>query len=209
MRELRVPQATGVLDVGGGTSFLVDRLIERGFVDISVLDISEVALEAAHVRVGPDRRVHWLHEDVLSWTPRRKFDLWHDRALFHFLVEESVRERYLSTLRSALRNGGFTIVATFAEDGPECCSGLPVSRYSAEALARETRRGLHPGALAERVAHDASWHCSTLHLGRRSDLTSLTLRRPGDWKASAAGATSQPRTRRYGSVRARGLAEGS
>ncbi len=141
MRELRVPQATGVLDVGGGTSFLVDRLIERGFVDISVLDISEVALEAAHVRVGPDRRVHWLHEDVLSWTPRRKFDLWHDRALFHFLVEESVRERYLSTLRSALRNGGFTIVATFAEDGPECCSGLPVSRYSAEALARELGEG--------------------------------------------------------------------
>jgi SAM-dependent methyltransferase len=152
VRELGIPESTRVLDVGGGTSFFVDRLIERGFIDISVLDLSDLALEADRARVGPRRLVHWLHEDVLSWAPDRTFGLWHDRAFFHFLVEEKARRQYLSTLRSALREGGFVIVATFAEDGPEYCSGLPVSRYSVDGLAREfgerftletSRRELH------------------------------------------------------------------
>lgn len=117
-------------------SSFADRLVELGFSDVTVLDLSEVALENGRGSSARGSRVRWLHEDVLSWGPERTYGLWHDRALFHFLVEQSLREQYLATLRSALRDGGFVIVATFAEDGPEVCSGLPVSRYSAETLAR-------------------------------------------------------------------------
>ncbi|MGP8163719.1 MAG: class I SAM-dependent methyltransferase [Acidimicrobiales bacterium] len=149
---LGISPSTAVVDVGGGASSLVDRLVKRGFTDISVLDISAAALEAGHRRVGESPPVQWLHEDLLVWQPGRRFGLWHDRAVFHFLTDEVDRERYLAALASGLEPGGALVMATFAEDGPEFCSGLPVLRYSSEELvdvlgrgfrAVATRRELH------------------------------------------------------------------
>jgi hypothetical protein len=149
---LGIPRDAAVIDIGGGASPLVDRLVERGFNDLSVLDISDTALGAARQRLGPSARVSWLHEDLFAWRPSRRFDLWHDRAVFHFLVGKEDRDAYLDTLRAAIAPGGALIVATFAEDGPEYCSGLPVARYSAIDLGSvfgegfavvETRREVH------------------------------------------------------------------
>jgi len=133
--ELAVAPEHGVVDVGGGTSSLAGRLLERGFRDVTVLDVSPVALAAARARLGArGAEVTWLERDVRSWRPERRFDLWHDRAVLHFLVDPGDRRRYLDTLAAALAPGGAVIVATFALDGPERCSGLPVVRYDGSAL---------------------------------------------------------------------------
>ena len=125
-----------VLDVGGGTSPLAGALLARGFADVTVLDLSEVALQTSRARLGPaDARVRWVHADILDWIPDRTYGLWHDRAVFHFLVDAEDRERYVTTARSAVRPGGSVVVGTFAEDGPATCSGLPVARYDTQALA--------------------------------------------------------------------------
>jgi SAM-dependent methyltransferase len=133
---LGLPLDTAVLDVGGGASTLVDVLVERGFSDVSVLDVSATALELARRRLGAASSVHWLHEDLLVWQPARRYGLWHDRAVFHFLVEPEQSGRYLDLLREAVHPGGYVILATFAPDGPQSCSGLPVARYGADDLAR-------------------------------------------------------------------------
>ncbi len=131
---LGIAPTASVIDVGGGTASLVDHLIARGFTDLTVLDIAEAALTAARARVGDQAPVSWVHEDVLTWRPRQRFDLWHDRAVFHFLVNPADQQRYLATVREALAPAGAVIIATFAPDGPDHCSGLPVARYSAENL---------------------------------------------------------------------------
>jgi hypothetical protein len=123
--SLGLDRATPVVDVGGGASVLADRLLGAGFTDISVLDVSEVALNDARRRIGDTESVQWLHEDLLSWSPARRYGLWHDRAVFHFLTDEDDQNVYLETMRSALLPGGSLVLATFAEDGPERCSGLP------------------------------------------------------------------------------------
>jgi SAM-dependent methyltransferase len=126
-----------VLDVGGGASTLVDRLVDRGFHDVTVLDVSVVALDEGRARVGADAPVGWLREDLLNWRPPRHYDLWHDRAVFHFLADAAERRRYLGVLAQGVAAGGAVILGTFAEDGPESCSGLPVARYSAAQLCEE------------------------------------------------------------------------
>jgi SAM-dependent methyltransferase len=135
IERLETPTDASVIDIGGGASLLVDALLERGFSDLSVLDVSKSALDAVRERLGPTKPVALLHQDLLGWKPERRFDLWHDRAVFHFLVDRSDRATYLQTLRSALRPGGAVVMATFASDGPEYCSGLPVARYSSVDLA--------------------------------------------------------------------------
>ena len=132
--SLGLDVTTPVVDIGGGASVLADRLLGAGFTDVSVLDVSEVALNTGRLRIGGTRSVQWLHEDLLSWSPARRYGLWHDRAVFHFLTDEDDQGVYLETMRSALLPGGSLVLATFAEDGPERCSGLPVSRYSVEHL---------------------------------------------------------------------------
>lgn len=142
-----------VIDVGGGTSRLVDTLLDRGFRDLTVLDISSGALAEARERLG--RRagaVTWIESDITEAPIEGRYHLWHDRAVFHFLTDEAERAAYLKKLRGALAPGGHVIIATFDEHGPTSCSGLPVVRYSAQALAEElgkelelvtTRRELH------------------------------------------------------------------
>jgi trans-aconitate methyltransferase len=122
-----------VIDVGAGASNLIDSLATLGFSDLSVLDISPAALDLSRRRLGANALVTWLAADLLEWVPTRRYDVWHDRAVLHFLVGSEI-ERYRRTLRRALAPGGAAIIATFAPDGPERCSGLPVTRYSADEL---------------------------------------------------------------------------
>lgn len=125
-----------VLDVGGGAAPLAGALLERGFADVTVLDVSAVALRAARAALGgAAERVAWLEADVLDWTPLRRYRLWHDRAVFHFLTDPADRQRYVAAARAALAPGGLLVIGAFAEDGPTTCSALPVRRYGPAALA--------------------------------------------------------------------------
>ncbi len=132
--RLELPRDAAVIDVGGGASGLAGQLATHGYHDVTVLDISDSALALARSRLAAPDTVAWITADLLEWRPTRTYDLWHDRAVFHFLVDPEERRRYLQTLHAAVHPGGALIVATFAEDGPLQCSGLPVARYSAPEL---------------------------------------------------------------------------
>jgi len=145
--------ASAIIDIGGGASRLVDNLIEQGFEDVTVLDLSEAALEAAKARLGGRAaQVQWIVADATVWEPLKAYDIWHDRAAFHFLTEDRDRAAYIARLERALKVGGYAIIATFALDGPERCSGLPVVRYDPASLGQtlgrafqlvDTRRQIH------------------------------------------------------------------
>lgn len=147
-----------VIDIGGGASRLVDHLMARGYRNLAVLDLSEAALEVSRARLGAAAEgVTWIAADVTRWHPEgAAHALWHDRAAFHFLTDPDQRAAYVGCMASALRPGGHAIMMSFAEDGPERCSGLPVQRYSPATLATEIARH-RPGAftpvLAERHLH--------------------------------------------------------
>jgi hypothetical protein len=127
-----------VIDIGAGDSRLVDHLLVEGIDCIAVLDVSGAALERARIRLGSNSdRVDWIEADVTAEWSWKSADIWHDRAVFHFLTERADRDRYKGKLAGMLKRGGSAIIATFALDGPEKCSGLPVIRYSPETLASE------------------------------------------------------------------------
>jgi len=140
--SLNLIKATGVgrgaaiIDVGGGASTLVDDLVAEGYADLTVLDLSAAALKAARKRLGAEAdRVCWLEADITKAAlPASRYDIWHDRAVFHFLTAPADRAAYVRTVLRAVKPGGHVIVATFAEDGPLQCSGLPVMRYRADEL---------------------------------------------------------------------------
>jgi SAM-dependent methyltransferase len=124
-----------IIDIGGGASRLVDALLVHGFENLTVLDLSEAALDKARSRLGSDaRKVRWIVADVTSWNPDAKYDVWHDRAAFHFLTRREQQQAYVGRLKEALKLGGHAIFGTFALDGPEKCSGLPVVRQSPETM---------------------------------------------------------------------------
>jgi ubiquinone/menaquinone biosynthesis C-methylase UbiE len=131
-----VATTASVLDVGGGDSTLVDHLVARGYSGVTVLDLSAAALLRARERLGSRATaVTWREADVLTIDlPPASVDVWHDRAVFHFLTRQRDRAKYVEQVRRTVRPGGHVIVATFAEDGPPTCSGLPVERYSAKTL---------------------------------------------------------------------------
>ncbi|MEO6975434.1 MAG: class I SAM-dependent methyltransferase [Gallionella sp.] len=141
-RSLNLILGTGVnrnaaiIDVGGGASTLVDDLLENGYANLSVLDLSAAALHTARSRLGTKAdTVRWIEADVTGTNlPANYFDVWHDRAVFHFLTTAEEREAYVQTVFRSVKPGGHVIVATFADDGPDQCSGLPVMRYSADGL---------------------------------------------------------------------------
>jgi trans-aconitate methyltransferase len=122
--------ADAVIDVGGGASRLVDGLLAAGYQDVTVLDLSKTALDLARQRVGASAPVTWVSADVLDWRPARQYDIWHDRAVLHFLTDDRDRAEYLDTLHGTVRPGGAVIIGVFAEDGPTHCSGLPVRQYA-------------------------------------------------------------------------------
>ena len=147
-----------IIDIGGGASHLVDALLKDGYRSLAVLDLSAAALEAAQKRIGPAAaQVEWIVADVTRWKPARWFDVWHDRAAFHFLTEPDDRAAYLDCLRSGLQVGGQAIIATFALDGPEKCSGLAVQRYDSKSLAETL--GMSFELLEVRTeAHKTPWN---------------------------------------------------
>jgi hypothetical protein len=133
-----VSPTSRIIDVGGGASTLVDCLLKADYRSIAVLDLAAGALEQSKQRLGPAAaQVDWIAADILSWQLATRFHLWHDRAVFHFLTQPEDRQAYLATLRAALLPGATVILATFALEGPERCSGLPVRRYSPQTLAAE------------------------------------------------------------------------
>jgi len=135
---LHVEPTSSVVDVGGGAALLVDALLARGFDDVTVLDLSAVALKHARSRLGSaGSRVTWCLDDVQAWRPRRRFQVWHDRAVFHFLTDDEARQRYVETLTTVTDESSFAVLATFAPTGPQTCSGLPVARYDAAGLAEQ------------------------------------------------------------------------
>jgi hypothetical protein len=131
-----VTVADSVVDIGGGASRLVDGLVARGFKDVTVVDISAEAVHVAQDRLGElAGRVRWLVREVLTWQPQRTWRCWHDRAALHFFTTPTARDAYLRCLHAATTTGSIAVIATFAPDGPEHCSGLPVARYDARQLA--------------------------------------------------------------------------
>ena len=142
IREASKGADTRVIDVGGGDSVLVDRLLSLGYVTPSVLDISAAALERAQARLGSDAaRVNWLVGDITKVESLGCFDVWHDRAVFHFLTSQEERQAYVTLAEQSIPVGGHLIMATFAPNGPERCSGLPVCRYDEHSLARTVGPG--------------------------------------------------------------------
>ena len=133
-----------IVDIGGGTSRLVDHLLAAGHKDVTVLDVAAAALEKSRARLGKQaERVHWIVADITRWRPERRYRLWHDRAVFHFLTEAADRAAYRRALEAGLAPGGHAVISSFALDGPERCSGLPVQRYSPETLAAELGAGFN------------------------------------------------------------------
>ena len=131
--SLHLSSDAAIIDVGGGASYLVDNLRQRGFTNITLLDISPDALAESRDRNG--EALTYIATDITKWTPQQTYDLWHDRAVFHFLTESQQQDAYIQALTAATHSGSHAVIATFAPDGPDMCSGLPVQRWSAEDLA--------------------------------------------------------------------------
>jgi len=142
--SLKLIEATGIekhqhiIDVGGGASILVDYLLKAGFSRLAVLDISAQSLQHAKTRLGENsHKIEWLEDDVTTFQPPHPYELWHDRAVFHFLTNAEDRKRYVQVLKQALVPKGHLIIATFAIGGPKKCSGLDIVQYDAESLCTE------------------------------------------------------------------------
>lgn len=146
-RSIELIQATGlrsVIDVGGGASSLVDALLADGYSDLTVLDISEVALGRSKARLGSQAdKVAWIVADITGWQPQRTWDVWHDRAVFHFLMDGVSQDAYIAALKKGTEVGSVVIMATFALTGPEKCSGLAVQRFSPATLAARLGPDFH------------------------------------------------------------------
>lgn len=130
-------RSAAIIDVGAGASTLADHLLDAGFGDVTLLDLSATALETTRLRLGATPAVTFLTDDVTSFAPTRQWDLWHDRAVFHFLVDPEHRAGYKATMRRALAPGAQVVMATFAPGGPEQCAGQPVAHFDEEALVAE------------------------------------------------------------------------
>ncbi len=160
-----IEKNAGLIDVGGGASALVDHLLDLGYSNLAVLDVSGAALGASRLRLGARAAViEWFEADATTFEPPHRFALWHDRAAFHFLTSAADRSGYVATLRKTLKPGGTVIIATFAPDGPPKCSGLDVVRYDERSIAaelgvefelREVRRETHvtPGKTEQQFSY--------------------------------------------------------
>jgi len=133
--QLNIPRSASIIDIGGGDSLLVDHLLELGYTDVTVLDISEVAINKAKIRLGNSaKKINWIVADVLDLDTDTEYDCWHDRAAFHFLTTAKEVETYISIAQKHIKPLGKLIIGTFSAMGPEKCSGLPVKQYSEGSL---------------------------------------------------------------------------
>jgi len=139
--ELEVPVNAKIIDIGGGDSFLVDHLLDLGYEDITVLDISAASLERAKKRLGePAKKVKWIVADAASFKPTEKYDFWHDRAAFHFLTDENEINSYINTAQQNISSRGILAIGTFSEQGPKKCSGIEIMQYSEETLTERLKQ---------------------------------------------------------------------
>lgn len=143
--ECELENQAAIIDIGGGDCFLAEFLLARGFTDITMVDISEKAIERAKQRLGEKaEEIQWIVADAADFSPERQYDLWHDRAAFHFLTEAMQVEKYVNTVRKAVKPGGFVILGTFSETGPSKCSGLEIRQYSIKELQELFSKGFTP-----------------------------------------------------------------
>lgn len=134
-KQLKVPISAKIIDMGGGDSFLVDHLLDLGYLDITVLDISAAAIERVKLRLGVKaEKVKWIVADAAHFTPKEKYDFWHDRAAFHFLTDEKDIKKYIETAHQNINRSGVMVVGTFSEQGPKKCSGIDIQQYSVSSL---------------------------------------------------------------------------
>lgn len=131
LETLNLSKTANIIDVGGGDSNLVDALLDKGYSNIWILDISNTALEKAKKRLGEKANlVHWIVSDVIEFNPQIQFDFWHDRAVFHFLTEEKYISKYVQLVNNSIAENGHFLLGTFSENGPFKCSGLEIKQYS-------------------------------------------------------------------------------
>ena len=135
IKEFNISKSAKIIDVAGGDSFLVDHLLDLGYQNITVLDISETALSKAKQRLGgKSKKVKWIVADAATFKPTESYDFWHDRAAFHFLSQEQEIENYLKTVRENLTDSAVLVIGTFSEQGPKKCSGIEVKQYSEKSM---------------------------------------------------------------------------
>ena len=140
-KQFNVQKSAKVIDIGGGDSLLVDHLLDLGYQHISVLDISEAAIDRAKQRLGERaKNVTWIVADAASFKPTENYDFWHDRAAFHFLTDENEISNYLETARQSISPGGVLVIGTFSEHGPKKCSGIEIKQYSEETMTDRLKR---------------------------------------------------------------------
>ena len=131
VKQFNIPTTAKILDVGGGDSLLVDHLLDLGYRDVTVLDISDVAISKAQQRLGDRaKKVKWIVADAATFKPTEKYDFWHDRAAFHFLTQENEIENYIDIVQQSIKPSGILVVGTFSEQGPKKCSGIEIKQYS-------------------------------------------------------------------------------
>jgi len=160
IKQTHAAPESAIIDIGGGASRLVDALLRDGYRAVTVLDLSATAIEQARKRIGPESaKAAWIVVDVTKWIPERQYQVWHDRAAFHFLTDPDDRRAYLDCLRSALAPGGQVVIGTFALDGPEKCSGLPVQRYDSKGLAEQLGASFELAETRSEV-HRTPWNSS-------------------------------------------------
>jgi 2-polyprenyl-3-methyl-5-hydroxy-6-metoxy-1,4-benzoquinol methylase len=142
IHNFHLPKTASIIDIGGGDAKLVDFLLIEGFQNITVLDISGEALDRARQRLGSNAaKVKWIEKDITDFEPDSAFDIWHDRAAFHFLYSSEQISKYLSIARKAIKPSGYCVIGTFSKTGPDKCSGMSVRRYGAQALVEEFSNG--------------------------------------------------------------------
>ena len=133
--QFKLPKTAKIIDIGGGDSFLVDHLLELGYQDITVLDISKAAIQRAKKRLGSKSdRIKWIVSDISDFIPTEKYDFWHDRAAFHFLTDKNDIDSYIETTTKAITQKGILVIGTFSEQGPTKCSGIEIKQYSEQTM---------------------------------------------------------------------------
>lgn len=142
IHSFHLTRDASIIDVGGGDSTLVDHLLDEGYEDVTVLDVSAHALARAKERLGERAdSVHWVAADITEFTTSKKYDVWHDRAAFHFCLTPEQVEKYLETARSGIKHNGYLTLGTFSTQGPRKCSGLDIRQYSEESLQSQLQEG--------------------------------------------------------------------
>jgi 2-polyprenyl-3-methyl-5-hydroxy-6-metoxy-1,4-benzoquinol methylase len=141
LEEFKIDKNAKIIDIGGGDSFFVDHLLQRGYTDITVLDISEASLERAKARLGSNAsKVKWIITDAAKFKPNEQYDFWHDRAAFHFLTEETEIDSYIDTIQKSIKLNGVLVIGTFSEQGPKKCSGIEIKQYSEVSMTERLKK---------------------------------------------------------------------